>query len=62
LNQIIAGVVEIRNTYGSVAHGADTYAPLLDRRYTEILVRTTDPIVGLLFKTHLRSARQDPLA
>ena len=37
LNQIIGGIVEIRNAHGSAAHGADAYAPLLDARYAEIL-------------------------
>jgi hypothetical protein len=62
LNQIIGGVVEIRNAHGSAAHGADAYAPLLDSRYAEILARSTDAVVGLLFRTHLQSARRDPLA
>ena len=39
LNQIIMGVVEIRNAHGSAAHGADAYEPLLDSRYAEILAR-----------------------
>lgn len=62
LNQIIQGVVEIRNAHGSAAHGADAYAPLLDTRYAEILARATDAVVGLLFKTHISSARHDPLS
>lgn len=62
LNQIISGVVEIRNAHGSAAHGADAYAPLLDSRYAEILARSTDAVVGLLFRSHLESAQRDPLA
>lgn len=62
LNQIITGVVEIRNAHGSAAHGADAYEPLLDSRYAEILARATDAVVGLLFRTHLRSAHHDPLS
>lgn len=62
LNQIVQGVVEIRNAHGSAAHGADAYLPLLDIRYAEILARSTDAVVGLLFKTHLRSAHHDPLS
>jgi len=62
LNQIVQGIVEIRNAHGSAAHGADAYSPLLDLRYAEILARATDSVVGLLFKTHLSSARRDPLA
>lgn len=61
LNQIVNGVMEIRNAHGSAAHGADAYSPLLDQRYAEILARATDAVVGLLFKVHLRSARRDPL-
>ena len=34
---------------------------MLDARYAEILARATDSVVGLLFKTHLRSAQRDPL-
>jgi len=62
LNQIVQGIVEIRNAHGSAAHGADAYSPLLDSRYAEILARATDSVVGLLFKTHLSSAQRDPLA
>lgn len=62
LNQITSGVVEIRNAHGSAAHGADAYEPLLDSRYAEILARSTDAVVGLLFRTHLQSARRDPLS
>lgn len=62
LNQIIQGIVEIRNAHGSAAHGADAYSPLLDARYAEILARATDAVIGLLFKTHLTSAKRDPLA
>lgn len=62
LNQIVQGIVEIRNAHGSAAHGADAYSPLLDSRYAEIMARATDSVVGLLFKTHLNSAHRDPLA
>jgi hypothetical protein len=62
LNQIVQGIVEIRNAHGSAAHGADAYSPLLDSRYAEIVARATDSVVGLLFKTHLNSAQRDPLA
>jgi hypothetical protein len=55
MNQIVQGIVEIRNAHGSAAHGADAYAPLLDARYAEILARSTDAVVGLLFKTHIGS-------
>lgn len=61
LNQVVSGVVEIRNAHGSAAHGADAYEPLLDSRYAEILARSTDTVVGLLFRTHLQSAHRDPL-
>jgi len=57
INQIIEGIVTIRNDHGSAAHGADAYSPLLDERYAEILARATDAVVGLLFKTHLNSTR-----
>jgi hypothetical protein len=62
LNQIVQGIVEIRNAHGSAAHGADAYSPLLDTHYAEILARATDAVVGLLFKTHLGSAQRDPLS
>ena len=61
LNQIVSGIMEIRNAHGSAAHGADAYSPLLDSRYAEIMARATDSVVGLLFKTHLSSAQRDPL-
>jgi len=62
LNQIIQGIVDIRNAHGSAAHGADAYSPLLDARYAEILARATDAVIGLLFKMHLSSAKRDPLS
>jgi hypothetical protein len=62
MNQIVQGIVEIRNAHGSAAHGADAYAPLLDARYAEILARSTDAVVGLLFKTHIGSTQRDPLS
>jgi hypothetical protein len=62
VNQIVSGIAEIRNIYGSAAHGADAYSPVLDSRYAEILVRATDAVVGLLFKIHLSSAQRDPLS
>ena len=62
LDQIVGGVMEIRNAHGSAAHGTDAYAPLLESHYAEILARATDVVVGLLFKTHLRSAHHDPLS
>lgn len=61
VTQLVQGIVEIRNAHGSAAHGADAYSPLLDARYAEILARATDAVVGLLFKTHLSSAKRDPL-
>lgn len=62
LNQIVGGLVEVRNAHGSAAHGADAYSPLLDSRYAEILARATDSVVGLLFKIHLSAAQRDPLS
>lgn len=62
INQMIEGIMMIRNDHGSAAHGADAYSPLLDARYAEIVARATDSVVGLLFKTHLQSAQRDPLA
>lgn len=61
VNSIIDGVVQIRNAYGSAAHGSDAYAPMLDARYAEIMARATDAVVGLLFKTHLNGSGKAPL-
>lgn len=61
VNSIIDGVMAIRNDHGSAAHGADAYAPMLDARYSEILARATDAVVGLMFKTHMGDANKDPL-
>jgi len=60
LNQIIQGIVEIRNVHGSAAHGSDAYAPLLDAQYAEVLARATDTTVGLLFRTHFSSTGAGP--
>jgi Abortive infection C-terminus len=62
VNNIIDGVVEIRNAHGAAAHGSDAYAPMLDARYAEILARATDAVVGLLFKTHLKGSDKAQLA
>jgi hypothetical protein len=61
VNQITDGIVMIRNAHGSAAHGADAYSPLLDMRYAEILARSTDAVIGLLFQVHLGTAQHDPL-
>ena len=61
VNNIIEGVVQIRNAHGAAAHGSDAYAPMLDARYAEILARATDAVVGLLFKTHLNGSGKAPL-
>ena len=60
VNNIVDGVVQIRNAHGAAAHGSDAYAPMLDARYAEILARATDAVVGLLFKTHLNSPDKKP--
>lgn len=62
VNSIIDGIMTIRNDHGSAAHGADAYAPMLDARYAEIVARATDAVVGLMFKTHMGGANNDPLA
>ncbi|MEV6267571.1 abortive infection family protein [Kribbella sp. NPDC051936] len=62
LNQIVQGIVQIRNVHGSAAHGADAYSPLLNSGYAEILARATDAVVGLLFKSHLALAEAEPLS
>lgn len=61
VNSIIDGIMTIRNDHGSAAHGADAYAPMLDARYAEIVARATDAVVGLMFKTHMGGANNDPL-
>lgn len=62
VESIVSGVIEIRNEYGTAAHGPDAYAHVLDARYVEILARATDAAVGFLFKTHLKNSRQSPMA
>ena len=52
-NSVFEGIITIRNDHGMASHGAEAYAPLLDYRYAEMLVRATDAIIGLLFKLHL---------
>lgn len=62
VNSIVDGVVEIRNAHGAAAHGADAYAPMLDGRYAEILAYATDAVVGLLFRTHVKQTKGNPLS
>lgn len=54
-NSIFEGIITIRNDHGAASHGAEAYAPLLDVRYAEMLARSTDAIIGLLFKLHLNA-------
>jgi hypothetical protein len=54
-NSIFEGIITIRNDHGTASHGAEAYAPLLDVRYAEMLARSTDAIIGLLFKLHLNA-------
>lgn len=49
---VVTGISNIRNDFGSAAHGAEAYEPLLDEGYAEILARSTDAIIGFLFRTH----------
>jgi hypothetical protein len=62
LNSLIQGIVEIRNIHGSGAHGADAFAPVLTSHYAEMLARATDAVVGVLYRVHSQSIRQDPQA
>jgi hypothetical protein len=62
IQQIVHGLVEVRNDHGVAAHGADAYSPLLDSHYAEIVARATDSVVGILFKMHLRRGEGGPLA
>lgn len=61
-NSIFEGIVTIRNDHGAASHGAEAYAPLLDVRYAEMLARSTDAIIGLLFKLHLNALGSAPAA
>jgi hypothetical protein len=62
VENILSGVIEIRNEYGTSAHGPDAYAHVLDERYVEIIARATDAAVGFLFKTHLKNSRHSTMA
>lgn len=59
-NSIFEGIITIRNDHGTASHGAEAYAPLLDVRYAEMLARSTDAIIGLLFKLHLNALGSAP--
>ncbi len=61
-NSIFEGIITIRNDHGAASHGAEAYAPLLDVRYAEMLARSTDAIIGLLFKLHLNALVSAPAA
>ncbi|MGO8466448.1 abortive infection family protein [Rhizobium leguminosarum] len=61
VGQIVEGLGNLRSSDAGFGHGAEAYAPMLDIEFTELLVRSADAVVGLFFKTHLKSMGADPL-
>lgn len=62
IGQIVEGLGNLRSSDAGFGHGADAYAPMLDVEFVELLVRATDAVVGLLFRTHLVGSGKAPLA
>lgn len=62
IGQIVEGLGNIRSSEAGFGHGADAYAPMLDVQFAELLVRSADAVVGVLFKTHLRQSQSAPHA
>lgn len=61
VGQIVEGLGNLRSSDAGFGHGAEAYAPMLDIEFTELLVRSADAVVGLFFKTHIKTAKVDPL-
>jgi abortive infection Abi-like protein len=62
LNQLINGVVALRNSQGVGPHGKDALEAVLDADYAIITAQAIDSAVALLYRLHRKQSESDPLS
>ena len=61
INQMVNGVVALRNSQGLGPHGRDALEVILDAEYAVITAHAIDSTVCLLYRMHRKQADHDPL-
>lgn len=61
INQMVNGVVALRNSQGLGAHGRDALESILDAEYAVVTAHAIDSAACLLYRMHRKRADQDPL-
>ena len=62
INQMVNGVVALRNSQGLGPHGRDALEVILDAEYAIITAQAIDSAACLLYRMHRKQAEHDPLA
>lgn len=61
INQMVNGVVALRNSQGLGPHGRDALEVILDAEYAVITAHAIDSAACLLYRMHRKQADHDPL-
>lgn len=61
INQMVNGVVALRNSQGLGPHGRDALEAILDAEYAVITAHAIDSAACLLYRMHRKQADHDPL-
>jgi hypothetical protein len=61
INQMVNGVVALRNSQGLGPHGRDALEAILDAEYAIITAQAIDSAACLLYRMHRKQAERDPL-
>lgn len=61
INQMVNGVVALRNSQGVGPHGRDALEDILDAEYAVITAHAIDSAACLLYRMHRKQADHDPL-
>lgn len=61
INQMVNGVVALRNSQGLGPHGRDALEAILDAEYAIVTAQAIDSAACLLYRMHRKQAERDPL-
>jgi hypothetical protein len=61
INQMVNGVVALRNSQGLGPHGRDALEAIIDAEYATIMAQAVDSTAYLLYRMHRKQAESDPL-
>lgn len=61
INQMVSGVVALRNSQGLGPHGRDALEEILDAEYAIITAHSIDSAACLLYRMHRKQADHDPM-